>query len=130
MNKEMIRTIKFTLVSISAGIIQFGLFTLINIIFDCNYWIAYLPSLIASVIWNFTINKNVTFKSATNVPVAMFKVFIYYLIFTPLSTIGGSYLEKLGLNKYLIEILCMFTNFVTEYLYDRFYVFKNSIDTK
>ena len=98
---------------------------------NCSYWPCYLIALVASVIWNFTLNRNYTFKSATNVPIAMTKVFIYYLIFTPLSTIGGNYLaETLKWNGTIVTLLNMLINFVTEYLYDRFIVFGNSIDTK
>lgn len=130
MNKEILRTIKFTLFSISAGIIQFLSFTLLNEVFEFSYWICYLVSLVLSVVWNFTLNRNITFKSASNVPIAMIKVAIYYLIFIPLSTYMGHILVNRGINEYIVEIISMLLNFVTEYLYDRFYVFKDSIDTK
>lgn len=129
--KELLRTIKFTLFSISAGLIEIVLYELLDNLTNWSYWPCYLIALVASVIWNFTLNKNYTFKSATNVPIAMTKVFIYYLIFTPLSTIGGNYLaETLKWNGTIVTLLNMLINFVTEYLYDRFIVFGNSIDTK
>lgn len=130
MNKELLRTIKFTIFSLSAGLIQIGSFTLMNEVCNFSYWICYLVSLVLSVIWNFTLNRNITFKSASNVPIAMFKVFLYYLVFTPLSTILGSYLVKVGVNSYIVEIGSMALNFVTEYIYDRFIVFGKSLDTK
>ena len=131
MNKELLRTIKFTLFSISAGVIEMGLFALLDGFTNMPYWPCYLIALVASVIWNFTLNRNYTFKSATNVPVAMFKVFIFYLIFTPVSTILGNYLaEDLHWLGWVVTGLNMLANFVLEYLYDRFFVFKNSIDTK
>ena len=129
--KELFRTIKFTLFSISAGLIEIVLYELLAHLTNWSYWPCYLIALVASVIWNFTLNRNYTFKSATNVPIAMTKVFIYYLIFTPLSTIGGNYLaETLNWNGTIVTLLNMLINFVTEYLYDRFIVFGNSIDTK
>lgn len=129
--KELLRTIKFTLFSISAGVIEIVLYELLAHLTNWSYWPCYLIALVASVIWNFTLNRNYTFKSATNVPIAMTKVFIYYLIFTPLSTIGGNYLaETLKWNGTIVTLLNMVINFVTEYLYDRFLVFGNSIDTK
>lgn len=131
MNKELLRTIKFTLFSISAGVIEMGLFTLLDGFTNMPYWPCYLIALVASIIWNFTLNRNYTFKSATNVPVAMFKVFIFYLIFIPVSTILGNYLaEDLHWFGWVVTVLNMLANFVLEYLYDRFFVFKNSIDTK
>lgn len=131
MNKELLRTIKFTLFSISAGVIEMGLFALLDGFTNMPYWPCYLIALVASIIWNFTLNRNYTFKSATNVPVAMFKVFIFYLIFTPVSTILGNYLaEDLHWFGWVVTVLNMLANFVLEYLYDRFFVFKNSIDTK
>ncbi len=129
--KELFRTIKFTLFSISAGLIEIVLYELLDYFTNWSYWPCYLIALVASVIWNFTLNRNYTFNSATNVPIAMTKVFIYYLIFTPLSTIGGNYLaESLKWNGTIVTLLNMIINFITEYLYDRFIVFGNSIDTK
>lgn len=130
-NKELIRTIKFTLFSISAGVIEFGLFALLDRFTNWNYWAKYLPALIASVIWNFTLNREYTFKSANNVPIAMLKVAIFYAIFTPASTIAGNYLaETLKWNDLVVTILNMLSNFVLEYLYDKYVVFRGSIDTK
>ena len=129
--KELLRTIKFTLFSISAGVIEIGLFTLLTELTNFNYWVCYLVALIASVIWNFTLNREYTFKSTANIPIAMFKVFIFYLIFTPTSTILGNYLaEELHWNEYLVTALNMLANFVLEYLYDKYIVFRGTIDTK
>ena len=127
--KELVRAVKFTLFSISAGIIQILSFTLMNEVFRWNYWVCYLTALILSVLWNFTLNRKITFRSANNVPVAMLKVACYYLVFTPLSTWGGDRLTLAGWNEYLVLVLSMLTNFVTEFLYDRFFVFGKSIDT-
>ena len=129
--KELIRTIKFTLFSISAGIIEIVLFTLLDKFTGWTYWPKYLIALIASVIWNCTLNREYTFKSANNVPIAMIKVAIFYAIFTPVSTIAGNYLaENLGWNDILVTLLNMLCNFVLEYLYDKYVVFRGSIDTK
>lgn len=128
--KELIRTIKFGLFSISAGIIEIVTFTLLNEFTGWAYWPCYLIALVLSVLWNFTLNRKFTFQSAGNVPVAMVKVAIYYCIFTPVTTIGGNFLaETLGWNEYVVTILNMVLNFVTEYIYDRFVVFGSSIDT-
>ncbi len=131
MNKELIRTVKFTLFSISAGIIEIGVFTLLDNVTNWNYWVNYLIALILSVIWNFTLNREYTFKASNNIPKAMFKVFIFYLFFTPLSTLLGNYLvEKLNWNEYIVTGINMLLNFVLEYLYDKYVVFRGSIDTK
>ena len=127
--KELARAIKFTLFSISAGIIQVLSFTLLNELLHLNYWVSYLTSLVLSVLWNFTLNRSITFQSACNVPVAMLKVACFYLVFTPLSTWGGNYLTLLGWNEYLVLAVSMLTNFVTEFLYDRWFVFGKTIDT-
>ena len=130
-NEELIRTIKFTLFSVSAGVIELGLYELLTKITPWSYWPRYLIALIASVVWNFTFNKNFTFRSATNVPIAMAKVFGYYLVFTPITTIGGNYLvETLHWNGTLVTIMNMVLNLITEYLFDRFVVFGKTIDTK
>ena len=129
--KELIRKIKFTLFSISAGLIEIGLFTILEKFTNCSYWLCYLPALVASVLWNFTLNREYTFKSAANVPKALFLVFLFYLVFTPVSTILGNYLaENLGWNDFLVTGLNMLANFVLEYLYDMYIVFKGNIDNK
>lgn len=129
-NKEIIRTIKFALFSISAGIIEAVAFTILNEFFNLPYWPCYLVALLLSVVWNFTLNRNYTFKSAVNVPRAMLKVAAFYAVFTPASTILGNYLaETLLWNEYLVTALNMLANFILEYLYDRFVVFGSSLDT-
>ena len=129
--KELIRTIKFTLFSISAGLIEIGSFALLDSFTKLPYWVCYLTALVLSVIWNFTLNREYTFKSTANIPVAMAKVFLFYLVFTPLSTIFGDYLvEKVHMNEYLVTGINMLLNFVLEYLYDRFFVFRGTIDKK
>ncbi len=127
--KEFMRVVKFTLFSISAGIIQIASFALMNDVLMWNYWVAYLTSLVLSVVWNFTLNRNITFKAANNVPIAMLKVAAFYLVFTPLSTWGGAWLEEIGWNDYLVLGISMLTNFVTEFLYDKYVVFAGAIDT-
>lgn len=129
--KELWRTIKFTLFSISAGVIELAVFALLEQLTDWSYWPCYLIALICSVLWNFTLNRNYTFQASNNVPVAMAKVALFYAVFTPASTWLGNYLaESLLWNEYLVTGLNMIANFVLEYLYDRFYVFRDSIDTR
>ena len=127
--KESLRAIKFTLFSISAGLIEIGTFTLLNELLNLKYWVSYLVALTLSVLWNFTLNRKYTFRSAANVPVAMLKVALFYVVFTPLSTWLEHTLTGIGWNEYLVTAINMVINFVTEYLYQRFFVFKDSIDT-
>lgn len=129
--KELIRSLKFLLFSASAGVIQVLSFAILNEALHLEYWISYLVSLLLSVLWNFTLNRRFTFYSAGNVPVAMVKVAVFYLIFTPVSTWWTAVLtgNSVMWNEYLVLALTMIVNFVTEYLYDRFVVFGKSIDT-
>ena len=113
--KNFLQALKFTLFSVSAGVIQVGAFALLEI-FIKTYWIPYLVSLVLSILWNFTLNRRYTFKSAANVPVAMAKVFGFYLVFTPLSTYLGNLAEGAGINDFLILIVTMLANFVLEFL--------------
>ena len=127
---ETWRFFKFVLFSASAGLIEIGSFALLNELLDWPYWPSYLIALTLSVLWNFTLNRKFTFHSAANVPVAMFKVACYYAVFTPLSTLLEDFLTmRLGWNEYLVTAINMALNFVTEFLYQRFFVFGKSIDT-
>lgn len=126
--KSVWQALKFTLFSVSAGIIQVGSFALLEI-FIQDYWIPYLISLILSILWNFTLNRRYTFKSAANIPVAMAKVFGFYLVFTPLSTYLGNLAEKQGAHDFLILAVTMAANFVLEFLFCKFVVYRGQEDT-
>lgn len=129
-SKETLRVVKFALFSASAGIIEMGSFALLNEFTPWSYWPCYLTALVLSVLWNFTLNRKFTFQSANNVPVAMLKTAAFYCVFTPVTTILGNYLvESLFWNEYLVTALNMALNLITEYLYDRFVVYRGSIDT-
>lgn len=116
--------IKFTLFSASAGIVQVGSFTLLEELCKWSYWPAYLTSLVLSVLWNFTLNRRYTFQSAANVPVAMAKVFGFYVVFTPLSTYLGHLAEQSGINDYIVLAVTMIANFVLEFLFCKFVVYR------
>lgn len=129
-HKELLRTLKFFLFSISAGVIQMGSFALLNELTALPEWASYLIALVLSVLWNFTFNRKFTFKSDGNVARAMALVFGYYCVFTPASTwlehlLAGS----LGWNEYLVTAINMVLNLVTEFLFQRFVVYRNSLDT-
>ena len=126
--RSLWQAVKFTLFSISAGVIQIGSFALLEV-FIKDYWIPYLISLVLSILWNFTLNRRYTFQSAANVPVAMAKVFGFYLVFTPLSTYLGNVAEGYGVNDFLILIVTMLTNFALEFLFCKFVVYRGKEDT-
>lgn len=145
--------IKFAFFSASAGIIQVLSFTLMSEviiklpalqnlmntnaafakIMSNEYGPMYLIALILSVLWNFTFNRKFTFKSANNVPVAMLKVFAFYLVFTPISTLLGNHFTAkfadISAINYIVLICTMACNMITEFLYDKFVVFKGSENT-
>ncbi len=113
----------FTCFSAGAAIIQIGSFTLLNELCSLPYWPAYLISLLLSIIFNFTFNRKVTFKSTNNIPRAFCLVVLYYLIFTPLSTMLGQNLTDIGWNEYVVLIGTMLINFVSEFFYQKLFVF-------
>lgn len=130
MNKRnMWQMLKFTLFSISAGVIQVASFALLNEIFKFSYWPAYLIALIASIVWNFTFNRRYTFRSDANIPVAMAKLFGFYLVFTPVSTYLGHIAEGSGINEYIVLGVTMLSNFILEFLFCKMIIYKNKEDT-
>ena len=126
--KQLWQALKFTLFSASAGLIQIGTFALLEI-FVQQYWIPYLISLVLSILWNFTLNRRYTFKSAANVPVAMAKIFGFYLVFTPVSTYLGNLAEGQGVNDFVILVATMLSNFVLEFLFCKLVVYRGQEDT-
>jgi len=141
---NILQAVKFGLFSASAGIIQVGSFTLLNevvlpnisiqnekimTILSAEYGVCYLIALILSVLWNFTFNRRFTFKSAANIPVAMAKVFGFYLVFTPLSVWLGELATGKGVNEYIVLALTMLSNMVLEYLFCKFVVYRNQENT-
>ena len=143
-NSNALQAVKFALFSASAGIIQVGSFTLLNelvlpninienekimAILSSEYGVCYLIALILSVLWNFTFNRRFTFKSAANVPIAMAKVFGFYLVFTPVSTILGNMATGKGLNEYIVLAVTMVSNMVLEYLFCKLVVYRGQENT-
>lgn len=127
--EEIARIVKYVLFSASAGVIQFVTFTLLNEIVQWPYWPCYLIALVLSVLWNFTLNREFTFKSAANIPRAMLLVAAYYAVFSPLSTLWGTALTNIGWNEYIVLIGTMLINLTTEFLYWRLVIYRDSIDT-
>lgn len=129
--KEHLRFIRFAIFSASAGLIEIGVFALLNEISSWSYWPCYLIALLCSILWNFTLNRKFTFRSVANVPVAMLQVLGFYAVFTPTTTLLGSYLaDTLMWNDYLVTGINMALNFITEYLFQRYVVYRNSLDSR
>ena len=127
--KEFFRTIKYFIVAASAGLIQFGVNVLLFKFTPMPYWVCYDIALVLSVLWNFTINRKATFKSAGNIPIAMLKVLGYYAVFGPIATVAAVFVKEDNPWYWLITIGLILTNGVTEYLFMRLFVFKKEIDT-
>ena len=127
--ENSLQVIKFIIFSVSAGVIQTISFTVINELTTWKYTPCYLIALTLSVLWNFTLNREFTFKSANNIPVAMAKVAAFYCVFTPLSTWWGSALTGAGFNEYIVLFGTMAVNLTSEFLYDRFFVSRGTMNT-
>lgn len=121
------QALKFTLFSISAGVIQMGVFLLLNEVVGWSFWPSHLISVTLSVVWNFTFNRKYTFKASNNVPIAMLLVLAFYVVFVPASVFGGNALEAAGWDAILVEALMMIINFVTEFVWQKFIVFNPKI---
>ena len=126
---ELWQATKFLLFSISAGVIQLVAFTILNELVGWTFWPSHLIALVLSVVWNFTFNRKFTFKSAANVPLAMFKAFLFYIPFTPLTVFGGQALVNIGWNDFLVEGITMVLNLILEYFYSKYVTFRNNIGT-
>lgn len=128
--KELFRSLKFLLFSVSAGLIEVASYALFYEALGLTEWLSHLLSLVLSVLWNFTLNRKFTFQSSANIPVAMALVALFYCVFTPLSTWWTAVLtEGMGWNAYVVLVGTMVINFVTEYLYQRLVVYRKTVDT-
>ncbi len=132
---EAWQAVKFTLFSASAGIIEFGTFTLMFKVFGWDEPICHFISLVLSVLWNYTVNRRYTFRSDKNVPLSMLLVAAFYAVFIPASTWWTAELTKVTesgaplIDPFIVKICTMLINFVTEFLYQKFVVYRNAIDT-
>ena len=128
--REWLRMLKFTLFSASAGIVQVASFALFHDVFHFpSYWMSYLPSLVLSVLWNFTFNRRYTFRSDADITRSMLLVGVYYAVFTPLTSFLGQFLSGIGVHDWLVEGINMLLNFVTEFFYQKLVVYRKTIDT-
>lgn len=128
---EFIRTVKYTGITLSAGVIQMSTVVFFEELTTLRYWATYLIALFLSIIWNFYLNRKYTFKSNNNATKALYQVFAYYAVFTPISTFGGDYfVETLRWNPYVVTSIIMVTNGLTEFLFQRLYVYRHSINSR
>lgn len=149
--KELLRTVKFTLFSISAGVIQMVSSLLLKLLIlekfipadasfyyiielNTNTFIADTVGLVLSILWNFTFNRKFTFKAANNVPIAMLLAFVFYIPFYHFQIWYIDTIEKCLVNigdwGFVIALgTCMIINFILEYLWQTFVVFRGAIDT-
>ena len=148
--KELGRAVKYTLFAISAGVIQIvsslALKAILSRFMDesqtmifihempTSSFIAETVGLALSIIWNFTFNRKFTFKAANNVPVAMLLAFLFYVPFYPFQTwyiaVVESKLVNIGFWGFVVaQGTVMVINFVLEFLWQQFVVFRGKVDT-
>ncbi len=131
--QQFLQFLKFTVFSLSAGIIQFLLqSTLFDWTHALTYWQAYPIALTASVVWNFTFNRKFTFKASSNIPIAMALVVVYNLLIVVPFAILGEYLVSLWGDAFgmLVTVILLLINFVTEFFWDKFVVFNDKLVSK
>lgn len=148
--KELWRTLKYALIAVSAGVIQFAASTVLKIILDLTglngqrmvfitdtettAFISETVGLVLSVLWNCTFNRKYTFKAANNVPVAICLALVFYVPFYPfqiwyMATVQNG-LANIGIWGFIVSLItCMIINGVLEFLWQRFVVFRGSVDT-
>lgn len=127
--ESIIQVVKFVVFSMGSGVIQTVVFTILNEKMHFDYWQSYLPAIILGVLYGFTVNRRFTFKSANNVPIAMAKLAFYYCIFIPTSTYLGDLAESAGVNEYIVLVVTMLSNLITAFLVNRFWIYKDSMNT-
>ena len=144
--KTLFQIIKYAICTASAGLIEFITFTILTKtpilssmanekvwFFTENnlaWFVATAIALFLSIVWNFTINRKFTFKSAGNVPRAMSLAFLFYVPFFPFKLWFNSYMpEHLGVDSLLIEVITMLINGVLEFCWQKFVIYRKEQDT-
>ncbi len=149
--KEIWRAVKYLLFSTSAGVIQMVSALLLKLVIldwcipkdatihfiveqPLETFIAETVALALSVLWNVTFNRKFTFKAANNVPIAMLLAFVFYIPFYPFQTWYIATVEKslsnIGDWGFIIaQGTCMIINFVLEFMWQTFVVFRGAKDT-
>ncbi len=149
--KGVMQFIKYALCAASAGIIQIVLFSILQAAIPSNgetihfivedmdlvTFIATTVALCASILWNFTFNRKFTFKDAGNVPKAMILAFLFYVPFYPFQTwyvhtIKSLLVKAIGADGagIIAEGSVMVINFVLEFMWQKFVVFRKPKDKK
>lgn len=149
--KGVMQFIKYALCAASAGIIQLATCTILDAVIPSNgktihfiakdmrvsFFIATIVALCASILWNFTFNRKFTFKDAGNVPKAMILAFLFYVPFFPFyiwytGTIEPLLSAKINttLSVIITEGTVMIINFVLEFMWQKFVVFRKPKDKK
>ena len=94
------------------------------------WFVATAIALFLSIVWNFTINRKFTFKSAGNVPRAMTLAFLFYVPFFPFKLWFNSYMPThLGIPALVVEIITMLLNGVLEFCWQKFVIYRKEQDT-
>jgi len=121
-HKSTKQALKFMFFLIIAEIIQAALFTLFSEIFLLDAWKCHLISQIFSVFLLFFLNHHYTFKASERLFTALLLTAVFYLFFTPLSTL---YVREMAArhNRYLVELSILLINLVLEFLYSKYLVY-------
>lgn len=161
--KTAVQALKYAVCTASAGLIEFVTFTIfmavlpisaerhIFFITDVSLltFVSTLISLTLSILWNFTINRKFTFKSAGNVPRAMLLAFLFYVPFYPfklwfngympayfvaeaaagMGITAAAYLAIYPLATYGAEVISMLTNGVLEFCWQKFVIYRKEADS-
>ena len=156
--KTLVQAIKYACCTASAGVIEIVSYTVLYEVLpidkavmidfithvELRNFVSTLIALTLSILWNFTINRKFTFKSAGNVGRAMFLAFLFYVPFFPFklwfngympsylaagaaSAAGVTvveYLEKHVIINYAVEVCTMLINGVLEFCWQKFVIYR------
>lgn len=122
-----IQAVKYFFVSLSAGIIEFVSFTIMVLIFgkatETLRWIEFV-SLGLSCIYNYIVNRKVTFKATDNMVRGITIIAIFYAFFFPFSMWFVPMMVENGVNPMLAKIIKMGINFIFEFSLYKFVIFR------
>ena len=105
--KTLFQAIKYLMVGGSSAVIELVLFQLLNAVFAISLAAANVTAVVVSTVFNFLVNRNVTFKSTSNPLRSLVLYLLLFALNTTFSTVVISFLAAQGVYPLVAKVCTM-----------------------